>query len=144
MRILRGDKNKRIGSRKQWSRNREVRIVSWNRELYGKSRKRRLLIDIPVSTAEYFFDTPQSPDDRRHKTMEDIRPSIQVKYPSKTKLCFGKNLKYCSSLGAIYLTKFPQLIDCFQKAYVSNLTGCLHFPIICTRLSNKTIEKLEN
>ena len=41
--ILKGDKKKRIGSRKQLSCNREVRIISWNRELYVKSRKRELL-----------------------------------------------------------------------------------------------------
>lgn len=80
-------------------------------------------MNILVNTAEYFFGTRQSPQlqldygflydyesfentkmYRTHtirKAIEDIRSSIQVKYPSKTKLCFGKNLKYCSSRGAI-------------------------------------------
>ena len=43
--ILRSDKKKRIGSREQLSCNQELRMVSWNREPYVRSRKLELLIN---------------------------------------------------------------------------------------------------
>lgn len=55
--ILRGDKKKRIGLRKQLSCDREARLISRNRESFVKSRKGELLRNILLSTAKYFFGT---------------------------------------------------------------------------------------
>lgn len=59
--ILRGDKKKRIGLRKQLSCDREARLISRNRESFVKSRKGELLRNILLSTAKYFFWHPTRP-----------------------------------------------------------------------------------